>query len=75
MRKASFSYATSVSFDNVPIPDHLKSNKEIFDYLNENIDDFKKYMTDDIASLYNDPIYSVNIIYDDDNSITITIDD
>ena len=73
MRKARFVATESVWYDDVPIPDNLKSSKDIIEYLKENIDDLSKYRTD--SQVYNEGIYQAIIEDEDGNETTVTIDD
>ena len=60
MRKASFIVALWTGYEGVPIPDNLKTSKEILEYLVENIDSFTKYQNDNIATYGTRPIISSN---------------
>jgi hypothetical protein len=75
MRKASFIVALWTGYEGVPIPDNLKTSKEILEYLVENIDSFTKYQNDNIATMAQDPLYQAIIEDENGNETTITLDD
>lgn len=74
MRKASFTVSMWQNYEGVPIPDNLKSSKDIIDYLKEHIEDFDKYrsINFDLAS---EPIYQAIIEDENGNETTVTLDD
>lgn len=73
MKKARFVATESIWYENVPIPDNLKTSKDIIDYLKENMEDFIKYRTD--SQLYTEGIYQAIIEDENGNETTVTLDD
>ena len=76
MRKVSFTAVQHVNYDNVPLPDYLKTPREIFEWIQDNLENFTKYVDNDMELLLDSGLYSAIIWDEDGNEIeTITIDD
>ena len=74
MKKAYFSVNTWINYHGVPIPDNLKTSKDIIDYLINNLQDYEKYK-EAFPEFAAEPIYQVILEDENGNESTITIDD
>ena len=73
MKKARFVTTESIWYENVPIPEHLTTSKEILEYIKENLEDFVKYRID--SQIYNEGLYQAIIEDEQGNETTVTIDE
>ena len=74
MRKVSFNVSYSRGYDGVPIPDNLTTSRQIFEYLEEHLDEFDRYL-DGNMDLYQNSFYSAIVTDDNGDEHDITVDD